>query len=418
MNGRNIGDLLNAKGVTWGWFQGGFRPTATAGLPTTDSRRPCAARPRRTSPVPRCPTTAPHHEPFQYYASTANPHHLPPSSVGAIGQTDQANHQYDLTDFYAALGHGNLPAVSFLKAPWPRTATPATATRSTSRSSSSTRSTRCRSPGLGQHRGRHRLRRLRRLVRPRHGPGRQRLHRRQRLPAGGRRVRQRHAAGRLRRPLRLRPAAAAAGRLAVRRTNYVDHTLTDQTSILRFVEDNWLGGQRIGDGSFDALAGPLDGMFDWRHPTKQRLLLDPATGAPAPEWSSTADPSPRGGATDTGSRPLTLPAVAASPCLVDDNRSTRRRIIISQPGPSATTTAPGARPGLWCQHSMSSCSPTGPATTPGPRRRADGVLQRFRPATLGVLDHVEGARHCRASHAHGVLHPQLRRPAQSARRRP
>ena len=32
---KNIGDLLNAKGVTWGWFQGGFTPTtaydATAG---------------------------------------------------------------------------------------------------------------------------------------------------------------------------------------------------------------------------------------------------------------------------------------------------------------------------------------------------------------------------------------------------
>ena len=30
--GKNIGDLLNAKHVTWGWFQGGFAPTsATAG---------------------------------------------------------------------------------------------------------------------------------------------------------------------------------------------------------------------------------------------------------------------------------------------------------------------------------------------------------------------------------------------------
>src|SRR3977135_916387 len=27
--------------------------------------------------------------------------------------------------------------------------------------------------------------------------------------------------------------------------NYVDHTLTDQTSVLRFIEDNWLAGQRI-----------------------------------------------------------------------------------------------------------------------------------------------------------------------------
>ena len=38
----------------------------------------------------------PHHEPFQYYASTANPMHLPPTSVAKIGHTDQANHQYDL----------------------------------------------------------------------------------------------------------------------------------------------------------------------------------------------------------------------------------------------------------------------------------------------------------------------------------
>ena len=62
--------------------------------------------------------------------------------------------------------------------------------------------------------------------------------------------------------------------------NFVDHTLTDQTSILRFIEDNWLSRQRIGDGSFDAIAGALDGMFDWHHPAMQRLLLDPATGAP------------------------------------------------------------------------------------------------------------------------------------------
>jgi phospholipase C len=27
MIGQNVGDLLNAKNLTWGWFQGGFRPT-------------------------------------------------------------------------------------------------------------------------------------------------------------------------------------------------------------------------------------------------------------------------------------------------------------------------------------------------------------------------------------------------------
>jgi Phosphoesterase family len=42
--------------------------------------------------------------------------HLPPSSV-AIGKTDQADHQYDLSRFWAAVDASNMPAVSFLKAP-------------------------------------------------------------------------------------------------------------------------------------------------------------------------------------------------------------------------------------------------------------------------------------------------------------
>jgi phospholipase C len=36
--------------------------------------------------------------------------------------------------------------------------------------------------------------------------------------------------------------------------NFVDHTLTDQSSVLRFIEDNWKTGQ-IGGGSFDQIAG-------------------------------------------------------------------------------------------------------------------------------------------------------------------
>ena len=59
----------------------------------------------------------PHHDPFQFYKSTANPKHLPPTSEAAIGHTDQANHQYDISDFYETLKDGNMPAVSFLKAP-------------------------------------------------------------------------------------------------------------------------------------------------------------------------------------------------------------------------------------------------------------------------------------------------------------
>ena len=56
----------------------------------------------------------PHHQPFQYYASTRNPTHARPSSVAAIGHSliphthnpDPANHQYDINDFFAALKAG------------------------------------------------------------------------------------------------------------------------------------------------------------------------------------------------------------------------------------------------------------------------------------------------------------------------
>ena len=64
------------------------------------------------------------------------------------------------------------------------------------------------------------------------------------------------------------------------RVNWVDHTITDQTSVIRFIEDNWRLG-RIGDGSFDALAGSLNGMFDFRHPEASRLFLNTETGEPA-----------------------------------------------------------------------------------------------------------------------------------------
>ena len=33
------------------------------------------------------------------------------------------------------------------------------------------------------------------------------------------------------------------------RSNYVDHTVTDQTSVLRFIEDNWNLG-RLGDAQW------------------------------------------------------------------------------------------------------------------------------------------------------------------------
>jgi phospholipase C len=66
---------------------------------------------------------------------------------------------------------------------------------------------------------------------------------------------------------------------AYAKQNFVDHSLTDQTSVIRFIEDNWLGGQRIGLGSFDTISNSIAGMFDF---TKVRqnsiLILDPTTG--------------------------------------------------------------------------------------------------------------------------------------------
>ncbi len=43
--------------------------------------------------------------------------------------------------------------------------------------------------------------------------------------------------------------------------------MTDQTSIIRFIEDNWLGGQRIGNGSFDTIANSIASMFQFVQPT-------------------------------------------------------------------------------------------------------------------------------------------------------
>jgi phospholipase C len=68
MTSLNIGDLLNAKTVTWGWFYGDFPQSAG------------------DQPITNCPSSYnSHYDPFQYYASTSNPHHLPPTSVAAIG---------------------------------------------------------------------------------------------------------------------------------------------------------------------------------------------------------------------------------------------------------------------------------------------------------------------------------------------
>jgi phospholipase C len=65
--------------------------------------------------------------------------------------------------------------------------------------------------------------------------------------------------------------------------NFVDHSLTDQTSVIRFIEDNWLMGQRIGHGSFDGIANSITQMFNFKTiRIDGSLKLDPHTGEPEP----------------------------------------------------------------------------------------------------------------------------------------
>ncbi|MBC2638248.1 MULTISPECIES: phospholipase C [unclassified Rhodococcus (in: high G+C Gram-positive bacteria)] len=271
MSGRNIGDLLNDNGVSWGWFQGGFRPTSIKNdLPVCGAKHMSIAGQESTD-------YNPHHEPFQYFQSTSNPKHLPPASATDIGQSDQANHQYDLTDFDTARTSGNLPSVSFLKAPnyqdghagysdpldeqrfivdtinklqsspeWSSTAvviayddsdgwydhkTPDIINGSQDQAVDDPAL--CGSaPVIGGY-----------ADRCGYGP---------RLPL-----------------LVISPFS---------KVNSVDHTRTDQTSILKLIEDNWNTG-RIGDSSFDEQAGSLAGLFDFAHPHNDVLTLDPGTGA-------------------------------------------------------------------------------------------------------------------------------------------
>src|SRR5208282_4995042 len=112
--GKNIGDLLTAANVSWGFFEGGFNLSLVNSNGSTGCTRSTTSAITGTKKNDYIP----HHQPFQYYASTANPTHVRPTSVAMIGQNgDAANHQYDTNDFFTAVSAGNFPSVSFLKAP-------------------------------------------------------------------------------------------------------------------------------------------------------------------------------------------------------------------------------------------------------------------------------------------------------------
>jgi phospholipase C len=271
LNGRNVGDLLTANGVTWGWFQAGFRPTGKHG-----GYAVCGSKHRNIGGN-YVYDYSPHHNPFAFYESTSNPKHKPPTSVSMIGHTDHANHNYDLSDFDAALAAGNLPAVSYLKAGVYQDAHAAYSDpldeqaflvgkineiqKSPQWASTAVIVAYDDSDGWYDH------------VAP---------------PAviGSHDPEQDHTATCGTAPVAdgYQNRCGYGPRLPLlvispyAKRNYVDHTLTDQTSILRFIEDNW-GLGRIGDSSFDARAGSLAGLFDIARPDVTPVILDTRTGA-------------------------------------------------------------------------------------------------------------------------------------------
>src|SRR5579863_3736628 len=113
MTGKNIGDLLNDAGITWGGFMGGFN----LDIKNPNGSTGCTRSTDSTVVGAKVVDYIAHHNWFQYYASTANPAHARPSSIQAIGYSyehdgktrDPANHEYDLDDFYSAVKAGNFP---------------------------------------------------------------------------------------------------------------------------------------------------------------------------------------------------------------------------------------------------------------------------------------------------------------------
>jgi phospholipase C len=285
MGGKNIGDLLNDAGVTWGSFMGGFNlQTVNANGSTGCTRSSNSAITGTTGDY------IPHHAFFQYWESTANPTHARPNSTWEIGHNGPANHEYDLNDFLVAVKAGNFPAVSFLKAiaiqdghagysdPLDEQAfivnTINFLQKSPEWNSTAVVILYDDSDGWYDHQMGPIVNQSSGEADALTGPGKcgDGTTALPGIDSGNE-----HAQGRcgygVRQPLLLISPWS--------RENFVDHRVTDQTSVIRFVEDNWLGGKRIGSGSFDAIANSIDQMFEFDHNrSEERLFLDPSTGEP------------------------------------------------------------------------------------------------------------------------------------------
>jgi phospholipase C len=299
MTGKNTGDLLNEHNLTWGSFVGGFNLQTVNANGTTGCKRSTVS-PIISSTV-GIPDYIPHHIWFQYFASTANPTHARPTSTKAIGFTkvpgtqtvDPANHGYDLNDFYDAVKAGNFPSVSYIKMPavqdahpgnsdpldeqagvvnlinflqqqpdWKATAVIITYDDSDgwydhafiqpTKQASFSSADALNGPGLCGD--------------PTHGAT-------EPMGVNGQPVAGRCGPGNRIPFMVISPFA---------KKNYISHTLVTQASVARFVEDNWMRGERLGGGSFDATAGSIMDMFDFDKLVldfnERKLILDETTG--------------------------------------------------------------------------------------------------------------------------------------------
>jgi len=287
LGGPNIGDLLRARNLTFGSFMGGFDLTITNPNGSTGCSR------STFSPIVNSTVTdyIPHHAFFQYHAGTINKMHTRPASIHEIGKDGPANHNYDSHDFFDALKAGILPAVSFIKAPAFQDAHPGNSDpldeqtfdvqvinalmNSPFWDSTAVVITYDDSDGWYDHVMPPVVNQSTSTADALTGPGACGNGTSSAL-SGGAPANLAHAQGRCgygpRLPMLLISPWA--------KKNYVEHTVLDQTSVLRFIEDNWLDSQRVGPGSFDNIANSIENMFDFDKDRSDDgvLILDPNSG--------------------------------------------------------------------------------------------------------------------------------------------
>ena len=309
LTGANVGDLLNRQSISWGWFQGGFTPSSYS-----NGRAICGTSHNNIGNSPSADYSE-HHEPFQYYASTSNPDHVSPTSVSQVGVSDPSgtpagqavNHQYDLSWFNQAVDAGNMPAVSYLKAPEYEDghagySDPLDEQRflvdeinkieqSKDWSSTAIVIAYDDSDGWYDHQMGSIIRQSQDTADTLNGPGK--------CGSGATPPAQNDRCGvGPRQPLLVISPWA--------KQNYVDNTFTDQSSILRFIEDNWSLG-RIGNESADSAAGSLDNAFDFNqsYGHAPAVILNDTTGEVtkviAPDGSSSDGSSGDGSGWSSGS---------------------------------------------------------------------------------------------------------------------